>query len=284
MEIRTEQDPKDAITEQVIASFGNASNPRTSQLYQGLVKHLHAFINDVKPTNDEWMTAIQFLTAVGKKCNDKRQEFILLSDVFGVSGLVDIVNFGSDDPRATEPTVLGPFHVDHDNFYDNGASIVHRPLDTDVPTKVFGKVLDVHGNPIVGAVVDVWETDSNGKYDIQEDPDGLMGNLRGKFTADESGRYSFNTIRPVSYQVPGDGPVGELLRSAGRHNWRAAHIHAIVTADGFNRIVTHIFDSACPYIKGDAVFGVKKSLIRDFQQLEDGSMQVEFDFVLTKKR
>jgi hydroxyquinol 1,2-dioxygenase len=270
---------KAALSERVVGSFDQSPNGRLGSVCKSLVKHLHAFVNEVEPSEKEWMEALNFLTAVGKTCTDVRHEYILLSDVLGVSSLVDIINHGSSDERATEPTVLGPFHVEGSDVMENGASIVRRHLDTDVPARIHGKITDVDGKPIVGAVIDVWETDSNGLYDIQEDTE-LTGNLRGKFMTDEAGRYSFIAVRPVSYQIPNDGPVGKLLRTTGRHTWRAAHIHAQVTAKGYAQLTTHIFDSICPYLETDTVFGMKHSLIREFREVGDGTVEAEFDIVL----
>lgn len=270
------------LTAEVIASFNNTSNARLKELMQSLVKHLHAFAKEVRLTDEEWMYAIEFLTATGKMCSDVRQEFILLSDTLGLSSLVDLINHAKGDERATEPTILGPFHVQNSPELEYGASIVQRSLSIGEPAVVRGLVIDVNGNPISGASIDVWQTDANGLYDIQES-DEVLGNLRGMFHSREDGSYEFKTIRPVPYPIPEDGPVGKMLRSVNRHPWRAAHIHAIVSAPGYKAVTTHIFDEDSDYLATDTVFGVKGSLIKKFIPRGDGTLLLEYDFVLVKE-
>ena len=249
---------------------------------QSAVKHLHAFATEVKLTEEEWFYAIDFLTRTGKMCDDVRQEFILLSDTMGLSSLVDLINHSKNDDRATEPTILGPFHVKNAKMLEKGQSIVSRELSQGEPTIVRGKVIDVDGNPIGGALIDVWQTDANGLYDIQESGD-VSGNLRGRFLSDSDGTYEFRTIRPVPYPIPNDGPVGNMLRAVGRHEWRAAHIHAIVAADKYRSVTTHIFDSSSKYLDSDTVFGVKGSLIKVFIPQSDGTLLLNHNFVLVKE-
>jgi protocatechuate 3,4-dioxygenase beta subunit len=269
------------LTEEVIASFNNCKNPRLKLIMQSAVKHLHAFASEVRLTEEEWFFAIDFLTRTGKMCDDVRQEFILLSDTMGLSSLVDLINHSKDDDRATEPTILGPFHVMNAKMLKKGDSIVSRALTQGEPAVVKGRIIDVDGKPIAGALIDVWQTDANGLYDIQESGD-VEGNLRGRFLSDADGTYEFKTIRPVPYPIPNDGPVGNMLRSVGRHEWRAAHIHAIVTADNYRSVTTHIFDRTSKYLDSDTVFGVKGSLIKDFVPQPDGTLLLNHDFVLVK--
>lgn len=269
------------LTEEVIASFDNTSNPRLKELMQALVKHLHAFAKEVRITDEEWFYAIDFLTQTGKMCSDVRQEFILLSDTLGLSSLVDLINHAKGDDRATEPTILGPFHVSNSRLLNYGDSIILRELTEGEPAIVRGRVLDVDGNPIAGAMIDVWQTDANGLYDIQESNE-VSGNLRGLFKTEPDGSYEFKTIRPVPYPIPADGPVGKMLRSVNRHEWRAAHIHAIVEAPGYKQVTTHIFDKESKYLDSDTVFGVKGSLIKEFKKQEDGNLLLEYDFILVK--
>ena len=269
------------LTEEVIASFDNTSNPRLKELMQALVKHLHAFAKEVRITDEEWFYAIDFLTQTGKMCSDVRQEFILLSDTLGLSSLVDLINHAKGDDRATEPTILGPFHVSNSRLLNYGDSIILRELTEGEPAIVRGLVLDVDGNPIAGAMIDVWQTDANGLYDIQESNE-VSGNLRGLFKTEPDGSYEFKTIRPVPYPIPADGPVGKMLRSVNRHEWRAAHIHAIVEAPGYKQVTTHIFDKESKYLDSDTVFGVKGSLIKEFKKQEDGNLLLEYDFILVK--
>jgi len=271
------------LTAEVIASFSNTPDPRLKTIMESLVKHLHMFAKDVRLTDEEWFAGIKFLTDSGDMCSDVRQEFILLSDTLGLSSLVDLMNHAKGNDLATEPTILGPFHVQGSPFMDNGESIVKRSLTDGEPAIVRGRVLDIEGNPVVGAVIDVWQTDANGKYDIQDSSD-VAGNLRGRFKSDADGRYEFKTIRPVPYPIPADGPVGKMLRSVNRHEWRAAHIHAIVEAAGFTSVTTHIFDKDSDFLDSDTVFGVKGSLIKTFIKQNDGVLLLDHDFILVKAK
>jgi catechol 1,2-dioxygenase len=254
---------EDELTKEVIASFAKTPDARLKVIMESLVKHLHSFAREVRLTDEEWFAGIKFLTDSGDMCSEVRQEFILLSDTLGLSSLVDLINHAKGDVLATEPTILGPFHVQGSPLLENGASIVTRTLAEGEPAIVRGRVLDVAGNPIAGAIIDVWQTDANGMYDIQDSGD-VNGNLRGRFKSDSQGQYEFKTIRPVPYPIPADGPVGKMLRSVNRHEWRAAHIHAIVEASGFTSVTTHIFDKESAYLDSDTVFGVKGSLIKTF--------------------
>jgi protocatechuate 3,4-dioxygenase beta subunit len=267
------------LTDQVLAAYEGTPGPRLRELLTALIEHLHAFAVQTQLTPQEWLTAIGFLTATGRKCDDRRQEFILLSDVLGLSSLVDVVNAADG---ATESTVLGPFYVPGAPRRVMGEHI-GRPQDGD-PTLVRGRVTSLGGAPLDGATLDVWQASGNGLYDTQ-DPGQPPFNLRGVFTTGPDGRYEFRTARPVSYPVPTDGPVGDLLRAAGRHHWRAAHIHAIVSAPGHRGVATHVFDEENSYLDSDAVFGVKDSLIRPFRPAGTGEPAdvryvVDMDFVL----
>ena len=257
---------------QVQASM-DAANPRTAEVLRAAVKHLHAFVEEVNLTRDEWFAGIEFLTRVGQTCDATRQEFILLSDVLGVSMLVEMLNTPSDGAEATEPTVFGPFHVDGAPARALGASIVDADVGGE-PLTVRGTVRDIAGTPIAGASLDVWQTAPNGLYDVQDEGQPPM-NLRGVFTTGDDGGYSFETVRPAAYPIPGDGPVGDLLQAAGRHNWRPGHIHLAVSAPGHAPVITHIFDRASDYLDSDAVFGVRPSLVVDM----DGG-EARFDPVL----
>jgi len=269
------------LTAEVIESFKNTENPRLKEIMQALVKHLHAFASEIRLSDEEWLFAIDFLTKTGQMCSDVRQEFILLSDTLGLSSLVDLINHSKGDDRATEPTILGPFHVSNSRLLNYGESIVLRELTQGEQAIVRGRVVDVNGSPISNASIDVWQTDANGLYDIQESSE-VSGNLRGLFKTDDQGRYEFKTIRPVPYPIPADGPVGKMLRSVNRHEWRAAHIHAIVDAPGYKQVTTHIFDKESKYLDSDTVFGVKGSLIKEFKEQYDGILLLEYDFVLVK--
>jgi hydroxyquinol 1,2-dioxygenase len=252
------------LTDDVLTAFGGAPDPRLRELLTALIRHLHAFAVETGLTQQEWMTGLQFLTGVGQNCDDQRQEFVLLSDVLGLSSLVDLINA---EAGATESTVLGPFYVPGAPKRAMGEHI-GRPQDGD-PTLVRGRVADVAGEPLDGAVLDVWQSSGHGLYDTQ-DPDQPPFNLRGVFTTGPDGRFEFRTARPASYPIPTDGPVGGLLRAAQRSHWRAAHIHAIVSAPGCRPVTTHIFDAENPYLESDAVFGVKGSLVRPFRPAGPG--------------
>jgi catechol 1,2-dioxygenase len=261
----------DDITADVLHSFDATPDPRLRQIMQSLTRHLHAFVRDVELTAPEWFAAIDFLTRTGHMCSGKRQEFILLSDVMGISMLVDLVAHARP-AAATESTVFGPFHREGAPDLPAGGNIAHLDKDGE-PTVVTGRVLSLDGQPIENALLDVWQTASNGLYDSQ-DPTLSELHMRGKFRTDAQGRYEFRTTRPVHYQIPSDGPVGGMLRATARHAWRPAHIHFAVSAEGYEPVITHIFDSSDPYLKSDAVFAVKESLIREFEPT------VEFDFRL----
>jgi catechol 1,2-dioxygenase len=245
-----------------------------------LVRHLHAFAKDVHLTQQEWEIAINFLTRTGQICSEERQEFILLSDTLGLSVLVDAIN-NRRPVGATENTVLGPFHVPGAPARAMGA---HISLDGKGETCLFeGRIIDLHGNPVAGARIDVWSDNSEGFYDVQQPGVQPKWNNRGIFATSEDGKYSFVGIKPVSYPIPHDGPVGKMLAALGRHPYRPAHMHFIVTAPGFETVVTHTFVGNDHYITSDAVFGVKGTLVAPFERVNDGKTvwRSPFDFVLT---
>ncbi len=265
------------LTEAATARLARCEDPRFKAIMTSLIRHLHAFVREVELTEAEWLEGIKFLTATGQKCDSDRQEFILLSDVLGVSMLVDAINHRAPD-GATESTVLGPFYIEGAPDLPAGADISHGSPGE--PTEVSGRVLSVEGKPIAGARLDVWQTAANGFYSTQ-DPNQDRFNLRGRFRTDAEGRYRFRTIKPVSYPVPTDGPVGRILNAMGRHPHRPAHIHFIVSAPGYERVATHVFANGDPYLDSDVVFGVKNSLVADFTPKRDGSMlEVHYDFGL----
>jgi catechol 1,2-dioxygenase len=252
--------------EVVAASFAETPDPRLKQVMTSLVHHLHAFVKDVELTEEEWGTAIAFLTRTGQLCDDVRQEFILLSDVFGVSMLVETINHRTGG-TSTESTVLGPFHMVESPPRELGENIA---LDgKGEPCLVTGQVTGPDGGPLAGALVDVWQANDDGFYDVQQPGIQPERNLRGLFTADEQGRFWFRSIVPRYYPIPDDGPVGELLAATERHPNRPAHIHFIVTAPNHRPVTTHLFVEGSPYIDSDAVFGVKESLIREFPVVDD---------------
>jgi catechol 1,2-dioxygenase len=264
-------------TDAVVSKLEGCANPRLKQVMASFVRHLHAFVRDVEPTEAEWMAAIKFLTATGQMCDDTRQEFILLSDTLGVSTLVELIN-NRKSPGATETSVLGPFYVEGAPDLPAGASILKDGSDADL--LVHGRVHDAAGAPIVGAVLDVWQTAPNGFYDVQ-DPTQPAMNLRGKFATDSDGMFELRTIMPTPYPIPHDGPVGALLTATGRHPWRPAHLHFIVSAPGYRTLTTALYFEDDPYVDSDAVFGVKDALVvRPVPH--DGGESVRYDFGLER--
>ncbi|OAH14552.1 dioxygenase family protein [Streptomyces jeddahensis] len=254
------------VTDKVVASFDSAKDERFREVMQALVRHAHAFVRETRLTEDEWTAAIEFLTAAGRITTDTRQEFVLLSDVLGISMLTVAVN----EPNlgdATESTVLGPFFVQHSPRIELGGDIAHGASGE--PSWVSGAVTDTDGNPVAGARIEVWEADDAGMYDVQYDDGALAG--RAHMFTDAEGRYRFWGLTPTPYPIPDDGPVGRLLAHAGRSPMRAPHLHFRVTAPGFHTLTTHIFVSGDPYLDTDSVFGVKHSLIRPFDRHEAGT-------------
>lgn len=277
--------------EVVISRNSAAKDERLKEIMAVLITHLHAAVKEIEPTQDEWFEAIQFLTQTGHMCNDWRQEFILLSDVLGVSMLVDAINNRKTND-ATETTVLGPFHSPDSPILENGANIC---LDgKGEPLVVRGQVRSVDGTPIPGARLDFWQANDEGFYNVQQKEIQPDFNLRGIFLSQEDGHFWFRAAKPQYYQIPNDGPVGKMLDKLGRHPCRPAHLHYIVSAEGYEPITTHLFVPDDPYIESDAVFGVKESLLADFVKIDDAARasalgvanpywQVEFDFVLVPK-
>jgi protocatechuate 3,4-dioxygenase beta subunit len=261
--------------EVVAARNANANDPRLREVMEVIVRKMHEAVREIEPTQEEWFKAVMFLTQTGQMCNDWRQEFILLSDVLGVSMLVDAIN-NRKPSGASESTVLGPFHVDNAPELPMGANIC---LDRKgEPMFVHGRILDTAGRPIANAKIDVWQANDEGFYDVQQK--GLQPdfNLRGVFRTGEDGRYWFSGVKPKFYPIPDDGPVGKLLGALGRHPYRPAHLHYILSADGFQELTTHIFDPADPYINSDAVFGVKESLLAQFTKVNDPARSKELGF------
>jgi hydroxyquinol 1,2-dioxygenase len=277
------------ITQAVLARMDQCDDPRFRQVMGSLITHLHDFVREVKLTETEWITAIQFLTQVGKTCTDKRQEFILLSDTLGVSILVITLNHPAEG-GTSDSTVLGPYYWEGAPDLPAGANLAEGVAGE--PAYYSGRVQSSDGTPIAGAVLDIWSGDGEGTYDMQREGDVGM-QARGRIRTDAQGRYSFRSIKPKFYPVPTDGPVGQMLRKMGRHPMRPGHIHMIVSAAGHHPVTTHLFPAGSQYIDSDAVFGVKESLVTAYTphapgKAPDGAVlevpfyTVNYDFRLRK--
>jgi hydroxyquinol 1,2-dioxygenase len=264
-----------SITDAVVARFADTPDPRRRLIFTSLVRHLHDFARDVQLTEQEWAEGVRFLTATGQRCDAQRQEFILLSDVLGLSMLTVALN--NEKPAGcTESTVFGPFHVAGAPAWENGADISNGAAGR--PCAVTGSIRGLEGQPVAGALIEVWQADAEGLYDVQRE--GAGHQARGVLRAGADGSFAFRTVVPQAYPIPTDGPVGELLRASGRHPWRPAHLHFMVDAPGYERLITHVFRSDDAYLDSDAVFGVRQSLVADWHVQPDGSGRLHFDFVL----
>ncbi|GAB3197340.1 dioxygenase [Nocardioides hungaricus] len=254
------------LVDRVVASFDGAADPRFRELMQSVVRHLHAFVRDVRLTEQEWASAIGFLTDTGQICSGTRQEFILLSDVLGLS--MQVVGVNAPAPAgATESTVFGPFFVQGSPEIAQGGNIA---VGVGGPRcHVTGRVVDLAGQPVPGARVEIWEADDDGFYDVQYDGSTLRG--RGHLFTDALGRYDVWAVLPAAYPIPDDGPVGRLLSAAGRSPMRPAHIHFLVSAAGYRTLITHVFVSASEHLDSDAVFGVKETLLVEFIEHPPGA-------------
>src|ERR1700761_2733563 len=257
---------ENSITDAVLDRFKDTPDPRLKEIMNSIVRHLHDCVREIEPSFEEWMTAIQFLTRAGQISVGGRQEFILLSDTLGVSMLVDAINHRL--PKgATETTVLGPFFVDKQPVREQGGDIARgAPVQ---PLYVDARFASVDGKPLKDAVVDVWQSDSEGFYDVQRS-DLDEAQLRARFRTDAEGRVRFWTIMPTAYPIPDDGPVGEMLKATARHPWRPAHLHFMISAPNHATLVTHVFASDTPYLDSDPLFGVKDTLICDFRHESPG--------------
>jgi hydroxyquinol 1,2-dioxygenase len=256
---------KDNITDVFMGYMGDDANPRLREVLGSLVTHLHAFAKDINLTHAEWQKGIEFLERTGDLSDAERHEFVLLSDVLGLSSLVDMINTRKG---GTSSSVLGPFHI-------SGAPPL--PIGGDLKGAFEGEVLiaegvvqDIEGTPIKGATVDIWQTAPNGLYSSQ-DKDQDMFSFHGIQTTGPDGRYGFTSVKPVEYTVPTDGPVGDILNATGRHPWRPSHLHFIVKADGFRSLVTEVFPDDDPYLDQDTVFGVRDDLVMAYQKMPAGS-------------
>jgi len=282
---------KDNITDVFASYFGEETDPRFKEIMTSLAKHLHGFARETELTHDEWRKGLEFVEWAGRITSPERNEFVLLSDVLGLSSLVDMIH--SDDD-ATSSSVLGPFHVSNPPPLAIGDDM-KRHYEGEV-LLVEGYVYDPDGKPIPGAKLDIWQTAPNGLYSSQDEEQDITS-FHALMTTDEKGRYAFTTVRPVCYTVPSDGPVGQILDAAGRHPWRPSHLHFIASAEGFRSVVTEVFPDDDPYLDQDTVFGVRDDLVMSYKEQPAGSFpegfalsgkvseaysRVDFDFRLAK--
>lgn len=268
------------VTETALDRISECPNPRLKEVMTALITHLHDFAREVKLTPDEWMQGINFLTEVGHITDDKRQEFILLSDTLGLSALVDLLANRGRSKAATESSLLGPFFRDGAPEMAAGANIA-RGIEGE-PLMVHGRVSSTGGNPVSGAQIDVWQASSSGQYDLQFDNfKGAEMNLRARFRSDADGRFNFMSVKPSSYPVPSDGPVGKMLNALGRHPFRPAHIHFIIRAPGFVTLVTALYIGGDKYIDSDVVFSSREQLVVGYQASSSPNVaSIEYKFVI----
>lgn len=275
----------DGVTGAVLAQMESTPDPRLREILASLVRHLHEFARETNLTPDEWLKGIAFLTAVGQTCTPYRQEFILLSDVIGLSRIVNVMHdSASREPAGTETSLLGPFFRESAPEIGQGdslARIAHGP-----EIAIFGQVTDADGTGVPHAWIDVWQTNAQGQYDLQAHDPSVM-DMRGRLRCDADGRFHFRTVKPLGYSIPMDGPVGDLVRRQARHGFRPAHIHFLVAAPGFRELVTALYFEGDPHVDSDTVFGVSQSLViqpRTF--LPDAPVpdmpSIRYDFALTR--
>lgn len=264
------------ITQAVLERFSNTPDPRLKEIIFSLVQHLHDFARETRLTEEEWFEGIKFLTRAGHMTDDKRQEFILLSDTLGLSMLTVAMN-NAKPAGCTEATVVGPFHVENAPHYKLGDDVGNGAIGA--PCFVKGTIKGLGGEPVAGAHIEVWQSDEEGMYDVQKKGlDHAQG--RGVLKADDQGQYYFKSILAVAYPIPHDGPVGDMLKATKNHPWRPAHLHFMIKAPGYESLITHVFRRDDQYLDSDAVFGVRQSLITDWVKQPNGEYVLEFNFVL----
>jgi hydroxyquinol 1,2-dioxygenase len=277
------------LTDVVMKRWKDIADPRLRQIMQSLIKHLHGFVRDIEPTQAEWAFAVDWLARTGKRCSEKRQEFILSSDVLGVSMLVDAINHRLPG-KATPSTIEGPFHVPNAPSITNGGNMADGAPG--IPCFVSGTVRGLGGEPIAGATLDLWQTDGEGLYEDQRDVDGPW--MRGLYSTQSNGSYAIRTVVPIAYTIPMDGPMGELMERTNISHMRPAHIHFAIAAPGYHGCVTHLFKQGDEFIERDVVYAVKEPLIVEFVKNPPGKAPtgevlstpfyaVRYDFVLQRK-
>jgi protocatechuate 3,4-dioxygenase beta subunit len=275
---------EETLLNDVLLAYNEIADERKKQLLQAAIKHLHAFAREVDLSRDEWMAGIELLTAIGHTCSEERQEFILLSDLLGVSSLVELQTRKAQG-QETPGSVVGPFHQADSPFIPLGGSINLDNVAGSETVLVSGRIRGVDGEPISSAVLDLWQTAANQNYAVQ-DENQSEHNLRGRQKCDKEGRFSFVTTRPVPYSVPTDGPCGQILSISNRHGMRVAHIHMGIEADGYKPLITEIFDAADPRLDSDTVFGARPELLMEYRENTDPTLDVDlvanFDFFLRR--
>jgi hydroxyquinol 1,2-dioxygenase len=277
-------------TKSVLKRWEDIPDPRLREVMQSAIKHLHAFVSEVQPSGAEWFKAIEFLTAIGHKCDDKRQEFILASDVMGVSMLVDDIN-NRRVAGATPSTVEGPFHIPNAPEVADGGDMAKGAPG--IPCFVTGTVRGLNGEPVAGAVLDLWQTDGEGLYEEQRRTAEPW--MRGIYRSRADGSYTIRTVAPISYTIPMDGPIGEFFGRTNMSHMRPAHIHFAISAPGYHGVVTHLFQKGDKFIDNDVVYGVKAPLVTEFVKRPPGKApngemvdtpfyEVKYDFVLEQQQ
>jgi hydroxyquinol 1,2-dioxygenase len=271
------------VTDEALAQMAGTENPRLKEIGEAAVRHLHAFAREVNLTPAEWLTGIQFLTAVGQACTPRRQEFILLSDILGLSAVVNALHDKKARELGSQSSLLGPFFREGAPELPNGAQIVANPTAPEIV--VYGRVTDNDGAPVPGALIQIWQTSERGLYDLQE-REGDSMDMRGNFRTGADGSYHFRTVRPLGYSIPMDGPVGDLVTAQKRHGFRPSHIHSLISAKGYRELVTALYFGDDPHIDSDTVFGVSRSLVVDAKDDPaspiPGLRAVHYDFRLAK--
>ena len=271
----------DELLSEVTGRYDGSPSPRLKEVTTTAIRHLHAFVREVGLTREEWLAGVLFLTATGQMCGEARQEFILLSDTLGVSTLVEMLAYDASAPALTDNTVLGPFYVPGSPPRARGESML---VDADEGDRVVvrGRVTNADGEPLTGAVLDCWQNATNQFYAVQQPGVQSPDNLRGIYRTDADGTYEIRSIRPVPYPIPSDGPAGDLLKRNNRNWWRPGHLHVWARHDGYKDLITHVFDVRSEFLDSDAVFGVQRSLIREFAPDAGGELATTFDVVLDR--
>jgi catechol 1,2-dioxygenase len=267
----------DSVTEIVLKAMSRTPDARLREIMASLVRHLHAFVREARPTEEEFETGLDFLLRAGKASGVEKNEVILLSDLLGLSTLVTLVN-NAQGRGETEPALLGPFYRAQSPMCAPGENIC-RDARADAPLAVLGRVIDIEGRPVAGAIVDVWQASPVGLYENQ-DPDQPEHNLRGRFQTDVEGRFHFRSVKPAGYPVPTDGPCGEMMRAQRRHPFRPAHVHFMFSKEGYKTLVTQVFPNDDDCLESDVVFGATPALSGNFEPQADGSARLDYVFVM----